>query len=682
MPISKPLYAPFIDGMRAIAVLGVILCHLNPTWMPGGFAGVDIFFVISGFVVSISVSNFDGIRLQNLIIYFYGRRLIRIAPALIICLLSTFITTALFIPDAWLSKDIYNTGFFAFFGLSNFVLADNVGSYFSPSSAFNPFTQTWSLAIEEQFYIIFPLLFWAWLNKRKNFSTFCYIILSISSLICCIILNKMDTTKSFYMIWSRFWELGIGVLLFQLLSFGGHSFSLLCSSRKIFSCGSDLAFLIMLAGLILAGPEFLPFPPAILSVFGAAGVLGFLHGRAGGFAYRCLTSGLFRYLGKISYSLYLWHWPILVLCRWTVGLDKAVVQFVAVLVIFLLSSFSYYFIEQPPRQAGRLLAKPIIITGCLLLIILSFFISKEIFKYRYQISLSTVMRNASVWYINDSDNHQVTERQEKIKIGNFLIISPLYKKVSCQKLFVIGDSHAGAYLKLFKNFVASTGIELYLFSQGGCGFMLFQAGIDEVSSQCNQFNAAAIEYIMDTASPGDIVFLPSLRLPRMIDQWAIFDENAIVNRFFTDNSNKREEAITTAIPILKKLTGKGAHVIFEGPTPMLMTIPFRCSDWFNKSNPICQHGSEVSEVFLQKLRAPIVEAMQQIKSSVPGVTIWDPFPILCPSTPCNAYENKMPLFFDGDHLSGYANELLSKSFIKFVLQIISGTSRYDCTIKK
>ena len=124
---------------------------------------------------------------------------------------------------------------------------------------------------------------------------------------------------------------------------------------------------------------------------------------------------------------------------------------------------------------------------------------------------------------------------------------------------VLAVTHAGAYLKLFKNFVASTGIELYLFSQGGCGFMLFQAGIDEVSSQCNQFNAAAIEYIMDTASPGDIVFLPSLRLPRMIDQWAIFDENAIVNRFFTDNSNKREEAITTAIPILKKLTGKGAH---------------------------------------------------------------------------------------------------------------------------
>ncbi|MCW5569427.1 MAG: acyltransferase, partial [Dokdonella sp.] len=137
-------YFAYIDGLRAIAVLGVIAYHLDSGWLPGGFAGVDVFFVISGFVVSASVARWNGSGLGGFLAYFYARRIRRIVPALVFCLLSTSLACTLFIPFAWLSSAIETTGRYAFFGLSNLYLASHNESYFSPTAEFNPYTHTWS----------------------------------------------------------------------------------------------------------------------------------------------------------------------------------------------------------------------------------------------------------------------------------------------------------------------------------------------------------------------------------------------------------------------------------------------------------------------------------------------------------------------------------------------------------
>jgi peptidoglycan/LPS O-acetylase OafA/YrhL len=155
-------HAAFIDGLRAVAVLSVIIYHLNPTLLPGGFVGVDIFFVISGFVVSYSISEFAPLGTWRSLTRFYARRFARIMPALLVCLLITLLLSALFIPDAYLSHANYETGLRAFVGLSNVKLAQISGDYFSPISSFNPFTHTWSLGVEEQFYLFFPILFLVW----------------------------------------------------------------------------------------------------------------------------------------------------------------------------------------------------------------------------------------------------------------------------------------------------------------------------------------------------------------------------------------------------------------------------------------------------------------------------------------------------------------------------------------
>ena len=161
-------YFPYIDGLRALAVLSVLVYHLNNQWLPGGFVGVDVFFVISGFVVSASVANCQGRGIGGFLIHFYARRIKRIFPALIVCLLVTAFLSALFIPEIWLSGINQQTGLYAFVGLSNFILADTGRDYFAPTTEFNPYTHTWSLGVEEQFYLVFPFLFFCWLSSRRG----------------------------------------------------------------------------------------------------------------------------------------------------------------------------------------------------------------------------------------------------------------------------------------------------------------------------------------------------------------------------------------------------------------------------------------------------------------------------------------------------------------------------------
>jgi peptidoglycan/LPS O-acetylase OafA/YrhL len=107
---NKVLYSPYIDGLRAIAVLAVVIYHLNPQWLPGGFAGVDVFFVISGFVVAGSVGSLERISLPGFFLYFYSRRLVRITPALVVCLVATAAALAILVPEAWLSHSNQETG--------------------------------------------------------------------------------------------------------------------------------------------------------------------------------------------------------------------------------------------------------------------------------------------------------------------------------------------------------------------------------------------------------------------------------------------------------------------------------------------------------------------------------------------------------------------------------------------
>jgi len=151
-------YRPDIDGLRALSVLGVLVYHLDHAWLPGGFTGVDVFFVISGFVVTGSMHARTPESFGAFLADFYARRLARIIPALVLTLGVTTLLDVLFIPESWLSSQDVTLGLSAFFGFSNWVLQKGQETYFTPRVDYNPYLHTWSLGVEEQFYLLAPVL--------------------------------------------------------------------------------------------------------------------------------------------------------------------------------------------------------------------------------------------------------------------------------------------------------------------------------------------------------------------------------------------------------------------------------------------------------------------------------------------------------------------------------------------
>jgi hypothetical protein len=231
------------------------------------------------------------------------------------------------------------------------------------------------------------------------------------------------------------------------------------------------------------------------------------------------------------------------------------------------------------------------------------------------------------------------------------------------RLFVAGDSHATAYIALLRQYAMDTGIEVRMYQSPGCRFFGLEMAREFRDPDCQPVLDAAMADIGQRARPGDVLFLPSLRLERFSDEWIAFDRNEVEAR----NASRaalaaRRQGIAHARRRLMPLARRGVRIVFEAPTPVFPAPAYRCSDAFNRDNPICAGGLELPRAELEPYRAPVLRAIHSIVARLPGAAIWDPFPLLCPGTTCHAIENGKPLFFDGDHLSGYANSMLLESF--------------------
>jgi peptidoglycan/LPS O-acetylase OafA/YrhL len=333
----SPGYRPEIDGLRALAVLAVIIYHFNERLLPRGFLGVDIFFVISGYVITSSMYRLPSGSLSHFLCGFYTRRIKRLVPALAICVGGSALLIALFNPHPWISL---RTGLTALFGLSNLYLLRASRDYFAQSSDLNIFTNTWSLGVEEQFYLIFPLLFrflavgrgarWAWLFPGVIGA------LSILSLALFVWLSRDQGSVAFFLMPARFWELGFGSLLFA-----GRERAAKWTTRI-----DPLVTLGLLIGLLA-----LPIPSVTWATIGCVLLVTLLIGQLArdSQASRLLTCRPIVFVGLISYSLYLWHWSVLVISRWTVGVDFLTTPFLVLLMV-LLAMVSYRFIERPLRH--------------------------------------------------------------------------------------------------------------------------------------------------------------------------------------------------------------------------------------------------------------------------------------------------------------------------------------------
>jgi hypothetical protein len=246
-------------------------------------------------------------------------------------------------------------------------------------------------------------------------------------------------------------------------------------------------------------------------------------------------------------------------------------------------------------------------------------------------------------------------------------------------VIALGDSHAIGYQSLFSGYVMSTGATVTVYTNAGCPFVSLHAE----SQECRAHSAAALDDMLGRMARDTVVFLPSLRMPRFVEQAERFDDVIVEAAIFSEVAARaRRRAVTEAMPVMQRIRASGAKVVFEAPKPIFKSPPFRCANAYTATNPICTSGSAISREALMRLRQPVVDAMRTIEAAVPGVSIWDPFPELCPSGgSCHSYRAGRPLFFDGDHVSGYGGLLLVPGFVAHVRNV-SGSSNAAVTTAK
>jgi peptidoglycan/LPS O-acetylase OafA/YrhL len=659
---APSVYHPAIDGLRAIAVIAVIMFHADfIDILPGGFTGVDMFFVISGYVISKSLHAQGNSSAVDYFGGFYRRRFLRILPALLFVLFISFITSALFIPVSWLSESNDRAGLAAFFGLSNFVLAWNADIYFSPGSELNPYLHTWSLGVEEQFYVIFPVIYFLWLRYKSRVAVVWAVLplMASISLMISACQTRADPMSAFYLLPGRFWELAAGAILFQVMSI--KSFS--SSSRKIARLLLPGGFMLVTVGFLFAQRDLFPFPWALATVSGTVLMIAAVTGQdesTASLLKRLLASPLAVYTGRLSYSLYLWHWPVAVFLRWTTGLELLVVQLIYPVIVTSLAAASYHWVETPVRNGTSFLQRRtwIIVVFSILASCLLWLAAQWVSDNSDRLSLSQTSHTYD-WY---AYRHFPREPID-------MIDDPLLEG---RQLFVIGDSHTAAYRTLLNTVRLKLGIAVVEYEQGGCGVMTL---IGPDPAHCAEQLKVSLKNIEAQAKPGDIVFLASLRMPELDGREWSRGEAAAFNEVLSElTPEKQEHARISAKAVLARLEAARVRILIDAPKPLFKAPPNRCSDWFNNMNPVCASGMTMNRTQLERLRMPQMKLLDLLNREHPDLTVWDPFPVLCPEPTCSAFDkNGKPLFFDSNHLSGHGNRVLEPSFTQVILNIWRGT---------
>lgn len=475
-PLTHPAYRADIDGLRAIAVLAVVGFHALPAWLTGGFVGVDIFFVISGFLISTII--FNNLEHNSFsFLEFYMRRIKRIFPALLLVLVCSFSfgwLTLLANEYKQLGKHIVASAGF----VSNFVLWKESG-YFDNVAITKPLLHLWSLGVEEQFYIFWPILLWAAWKKRLNLLTVTAIV-AVISFYSNIIGTKENPVAAFYSPQTRFWELLVGSMLAwstlhkpPALSQFLNKLNCWCGSiiyarlpernnRTLSNVQSWLgAAFIGIAMLKITKENSFPGWWAVLPTLGAALIIS--AGADAWFNRRVLSNRLLVWFGLISFPLYLWHWPLLSFATILEGeIPSLKIRMTAVAIAILLAWLTYKFIEKPMRNGTNGIAKT---TVLIFLMLLTAYIGYNCYKrdglgFRFS-EFQKISNAQGEW---DFPGRMTNVEMEGVKVY-------LQESQLTEKTLFLGDSNLEQYYPrieaLIKRYPTKTNSAIFL-SEGGC----------------------------------------------------------------------------------------------------------------------------------------------------------------------------------------------------------------------
>ena len=631
--LSHPKYRPDIDGLRAIAVLSVVIYHAFPDALKAGFMGVDIFFVISGYLISsIIFENID--RGSFSFAQFYGRRIKRIFPALTLVLLSCLVF-------GWfglLGDEFKQLGKHAAAGagfVSNFFFWQEVG-YFNNAAETKPLLHLWSLAIEEQFYIFWPLLVWVTWKRKTLFLVF-FAALLMGSLAYNVYLVRLDPTATFYSPATRIWELLAGVLLAYI------STQPRTGTDRPWQFSDRMRQAASALGVILLAIAFFkidkgrPFPGtwAILPVLGS--FLLIFAGPIAWFNRFVLSNRLLVWFGLISFPLYLWHWPMLSFMRIieseTPSLGNRVL---AVGLSVLLAWMTYYFVEKPIRANGNSAAKITVLVACVTALGLAGFV---IFQNNGMPARAAAQINGvNSWdnltfatpckFITNGPNHD-----DWCNIGNAPSKPPT--------TLLIGDSVGNNFAPMLQSYSEQAGDSAFVFRQFGRGLC---HGFPEIAYEnCQELVKATRDYIEKTPRVDTIILAAN---------WPLYF-NGFDRIGSTSVSSQQFKAAFEKNVAYYQGLGKRVIVFLAPPVGAnpraCLTRPIRLSE---KSS--CNLALTEALHNDGQYRAYFATYLKSI-----NVDTYDPFKYLCDEKICKVTDGTRIYYVDHEHFSVYGGQFLA-----------------------
>lgn len=662
-------YRPDVDGLRAVAVLAVIANHFSSDLLPGGFLGVDMFFVISGYVITASLAKHPHHSIQDLFLGFYSRRMKRLVPALAVCVLVTCLLGSLFInPELSDYQSSLKAGLFSLFGLSNIYFYKQATDYFGASAPLNLFTQTWSLGVEEQFYLVYPAIFWisGIASRRRNGERFLLAalgLLTIVSFALYISMNRTSPQTAFYMMPPRFWELSIGCAIAVNVDRLGA-----LTGRGLLYWPWFACTLLVLIVLVPSDHQLFTTPAIVVATAVLIATLRPEH-----LLYRLLTLRGVLLLGLMSYSVYLWHWSILCLSRWTIGVHwwSAPLQLGAMVA---LAALSYLFVEAPLRRASWSVSKIMTIgygltaLACCagaILVLKNGYIGNLYTGSPAQLAargIETLSDAKSFggklqWRAHDCVLSSDKEVGKQIDAKNCTLeASPVFNQ---RKFVVIGNSFSAAEFEMYS-----------VLSEAGLGSVIATSswGASAVAEIPNHTPwANANRYYWSTVVPALLSNLDNGDFLIMIN-----DLSDLTPATIDAPTEDRIDLLKNGLKRLaNELRPRGIQIIFQAQNPLLReaqcTPDMAKPQWFNVGTN-CVYLSKSDSI---KRIQPLRKALEEVRSTSGNFHILDLFPVMCSQDICQYYDNNGVILYRDvhSHPSIEANYIARPTLLSLVDEI-------------
>ena len=640
-------YRPDIDGLRAVAILPVLLFHLGVTGFAGGFIGVDVFFVISGYLItSIILPEVESGTFSFRV--FYERRVRRLFPALFAVLLaSTAAALILLLPydlrsfgDSLVATTLFGAN----------VLFWQTAGYFGGSAEQKPLLHMWSLAVEEQFYIVFPLLLLLLYRFAPRRTRETVAVVALVSFVAAVVANEKAPDAAFYLPMFRAWELMLGVLL---------------ALRAVPPIRSGaLRELLAAAGLaaiafgVYALSEDTVFPGAY-ALFPTVGTAVLIHvgGSGGSRVSRALSHPVLVWIGLVSYPLYLWHWPLIVFAQYWLIRPLGVVEVVAVIALsFALAALTWRYIERPFRAKGIWTWPRLATTSALLgsVVVACGLLFRFAAGLPQRLDAQTRAQAMTAFEIHDFSRG--CRETERYRVGDNLRCRV---GTDAEPTFAVwGDSHAMALLPAFDSAARSVGAAGLVFARAGCPGLAGVDRVDQPGGGCSRFGEDAMHRIAET---------PTVRTVVLASRWAFHangtrygaedgPQSVLSPDGIAGNAAVFTQALDSTVALLRQ---RGLRVVLLTQMPEVgWDVPsvLARSRRFGRPAPAGPTLAEYAE--RQELTAPALEDVARRHRA----ELFDLAAIFCDGASCAIQHRGQPLYKDDDHVSVYGTTLIAPYF--------------------